>query len=152
MPMSDVFQFYDNCIAMYENVPHTKMGEWEDHDCGTPLPYICKGPVSETNKKPDQAKCHISGVDEAFSPARDSCYFESEDKKTWEDAEADCMSKGGHLLSLQDWTEQNLAFSELNSEAAWIGISNVDVSSKAKYSACFQHFQSRIFSKMISTA
>ena len=112
---------------MYENVPHTRMGEWEDHDCGVPLPYICKGPVSEANKKPERAKCHIDGVDKDFYPARDNCYWESEDEKSWTDAEADCQAKGGHLVSLLDWTEQSLVFSEMVSEAAWLGISNVDV-------------------------
>ena len=37
----------DNCVSMYENAPPNKLGEWEDHDCATPLAYICKGPVSD---------------------------------------------------------------------------------------------------------
>ena len=72
----------------------------------------------------------LQGVaaDAGFTPHRDNCYWESEEKRSWSEAERDCQSKGGHLVSITDWTEQAYAFSSLASQSAWIGISDVDVS------------------------
>ena len=112
---------------MYEGSTSFDLGQWEDYDCSKKLNYICKGSISPDNKKPIAQKCSIKGF-ESYVPYRENCFWESDQPKSWIDAEKDCKLQGAHLASLTDWSEQSFTFSSQRNEASWIGLNNIKVS------------------------
>jgi len=89
--------------------------------------YICKGPASKKNKKPPAPpKCDQDGFESFFS-YNDSCYWESDEKMTWQDAEKTCTDKGAHLVSIMDSREQYYIFSSMSQSDIWIGLHELEV-------------------------
>lgn len=103
-----------------------KVGDWDDHDCDEKLNYMCKGAVSSSNPKPATSKCSLTGF-EKYAPYRENCYWFSSEPKSWEDAEAECIGQGAHLMSILDDSEQAFVFAHMNGEKIWIGLSDVEV-------------------------
>jgi hypothetical protein len=52
------------------------------------------------------------------------CYQLSMSEATWENAEADCYNKGGHLASIHS-VEENNFISKLYSLSTWLGASDI---------------------------
>jgi len=61
-----------------------------------------------------------------FTKFNGECYKWIDEPKSWSDAEDDCKQKGAHLVSIIDPVEQAYVFTELQSNKAWIGLSNKD--------------------------
>ena len=52
------------------------------------------------------------------------CYQLSLNNATWEDAEADCYNKGGHLASVHSLKENNFISQLLPNSTFWLGASD----------------------------
>ncbi|ETN72555.1 lectin C-type domain protein [Necator americanus] len=48
-------------------------------------------------------------------------------RKSWYEAEEDCISWGGHLASISDEQENSFVRGILRAESAWIGVNDVQV-------------------------
>ena len=72
---------------------------WNDVQCSKKNHYICKF---------DASRCEGQ-----FLYFGRSKYFIPGSKKTWEDAEDDCVSNGGHLASIHSKEENDFLYNEL---------------------------------------
>ncbi|RCN51487.1 lectin C-type domain protein [Ancylostoma caninum] len=57
----------------------------------------------------------------------DKEYIFVEDRKSWYEAEEDCLSWGGHLTSISDEHENSFVRGLLQADSAWIGVNDVQV-------------------------
>ncbi|XP_062503580.1 mucin-22-like isoform X2 [Corticium candelabrum] len=74
----------------------------------------------------------VSSCSSGWTLSGSSCYRRFNTKKTWDNAEADCVKRGGHLVSIGSALENTLVYDiegSNNSKIVWIGI-NKDRSSK----------------------
>ncbi|XP_062503252.1 hepatitis A virus cellular receptor 1-like [Corticium candelabrum] len=74
----------------------------------------------------------VSSCSSGWTLSGSSCYRRFNTKKTWNNAEADCVKRGGHLVSIGSFSENTLVYDiegSNNRENVWIGI-NKDRSSK----------------------
>ena len=58
-----------------------------------------------------------------------SCYRHFSDTKTWNDAEADCVIEGGHLVSIESLNENNVVYNLRGTGTSlgddiWIGLND----------------------------
>ncbi|XP_022084628.1 macrophage mannose receptor 1-like isoform X2 [Acanthaster planci] len=115
-----------SCVVMMNN-PYDP-GRWNDVTCSVPRAYLCQSPlVTPGGTPPDLPgnKCSDNRYTQYFA----TCFLmENTYPRTFDDARADCQSKGGNLLSLSDQYEMALLVSALygtypNSPLeAWIGL------------------------------
>ena len=114
---------------MYDNVDNPNFGHWYNEICEMYRPYVCKGPSSPDNPKPQKPKCDIKGY-ENFVPFRNECYWQSSGQGlTWNEAEQACLQKGAQLTSILDWLEQSYLFSHFTNSSFWIGLNGLAVNS-----------------------
>ncbi|XP_064644550.1 macrophage mannose receptor 1-like isoform X2 [Lineus longissimus] len=117
----------EDCVELNPNIG----GYWNDVPCGSTNEiwgvdgYVCKskqGPVAPTTGAPTFPGCSTF-YDLGYGQ---SCYKFVEAKKTFANAEADCLSNSGHLVAVSDASEQAYLSSQLalRSEDYWIGLSN----------------------------
>ncbi|XP_062868150.1 macrophage mannose receptor 1 [Trichomycterus rosablanca] len=97
-------------------------GKWETGNCFKVRPYICKI-LGGQNVKPTAAP--DSHCDQGYLLFGDHCYrFESENVKTFQEAETYCMSQSGHLASLHD--QETVSFLTAHMlTASWIGLNDI---------------------------
>ena len=53
-----------------------------------------------------------------------SCWYLAPEPKTWDEADAYCVERGGHLASIMDIGDQVYLVNYLQQEDNWIGLSN----------------------------
>ncbi|CAL4169922.1 unnamed protein product [Meganyctiphanes norvegica] len=126
----------ENCIEMYDT------GKWNDLNCETKRPYVCKMPASEhpvgpieittPNSTPESEAC---GWDWIENPVSGECYRIETEKLTWWDAISYCHSLHdydyhGHdhdIVSLTTAQEQDFVYSllqdaNMNQPSIWTGL------------------------------
>ena len=104
------------------------IGMWDDGNCTMRHPYMCKTTTSTNNTDPPPSPPMCDESNHAdFAQFNGACYKWINEPKSWSDAEDDCKQKGAHLVSIIDPVEQAYVFTELQSNKAWIGLSNMDV-------------------------
>ncbi|KAL6726587.1 hypothetical protein Aduo_008547 [Ancylostoma duodenale] len=57
----------------------------------------------------------------------DKEYIFVQDRKSWYEAEEDCLTWGGHLTSISDENENSFVRGLLRTDSAWIGVNDVQV-------------------------
>ena len=85
-----------------EDCIHTNWGHgssWNDVPCSYKYNYICKF------SKPKDKDQFVNYGDDRYSI--------SNTKKTWQEAEKDCVSNGGHLASIHSKEENEFIYNEL---------------------------------------
>jgi hypothetical protein len=119
----------EHCVEMYAHNDHD-IGHWNDFPCDNELPYICRVKASEEHHTPpDTKKC----VEEfgTFDKFLDGCYKwhgGDGEAKNWLEAENLCKTYGSsHLASILTVSEQAFVLNEVQSEMAWIGLSDKSV-------------------------
>ena len=120
-----------SCAAVYTTVMGSLTGMWDDTGCGNFTerhPYICKTRASPDNPDPPPPPPACGDSNHAdFYQFNGACYKWVDQPKSWSDAENDCQQMGAHLVSIIDLVEQAYVFTEIQSDKAWIGLSNKQV-------------------------
>ena len=60
-----------------------------------------------------------------YFPAVDSCYFISTVTKSWSNAQSDCVSKGGNLVTIDSSAENTAIGAYFTSSSGWIGFNDI---------------------------
>ncbi|XP_056290315.1 macrophage mannose receptor 1-like [Pseudoliparis swirei] len=115
----------ENCVTIYRG-----MGEWNDINCGTELPSICKRTKSFINTTMAPTTIPTGGCAPEWLTFQGKCYkiFVGDDNKNWQDARKYCIKEGGDLVSITKEREQAfLTMQMLNyNEDFWIGMNDVN--------------------------
>ncbi|XP_052817960.1 macrophage mannose receptor 1-like [Mya arenaria] len=134
------FLLHEDCVRM--DMSYT--GQWDDVRCGDALGYICEfatSPLSATTTAapnalldndgdvhvcPRQVQYYAQTNNSTVGQFNQSCYELLKTRVTWRDADDICKRSGGHLVSINDATEQHYiqAFMSRHGPNAtvWIGL------------------------------
>ncbi|KAM9789405.1 LOW QUALITY PROTEIN: macrophage mannose receptor 1-like [Neosynchiropus ocellatus] len=99
---------------------------WQNAPCSRKLGYICYSAptsLSPTPKPEDDAGFCSS----PWIPYNGHCFLLSRDQKTWLDAQAQCRSQRGDLVSIHNVEEQGFVISQLGygpRDELWIGLND----------------------------
>ncbi|KAM8872531.1 uncharacterized protein ACB058_004460 isoform 1-T1 [Synchiropus picturatus] len=106
-------------------------GKWETTNCFKSLGYVCEMTGGQ-NPKPTSAP--EFSCDPGYLLFGDFCYhFETEDVKNWQDAEAQCVSQQGHLVSFHSQEELSFITAHMPGES-WVGLNDISVEGQYVYS------------------
>lgn len=103
----------DNGIEDCVYVPPS--GKWNDTSCGEQRAAVCECDPAYT--PPPTPACRTADGATVLQGRR---YFLSTMPKTWNDAEAECVAMGAHLVAIGDADENGLIDDQF-SQDAWIG-------------------------------
>jgi len=96
---------------------------WELGSCWEQLPFLCGVPTMERTSTSSPSPCsQLGGVE---TPDMRRCLFVPESSKPWAEAEAECVSHGGHLASVRSLEEHWMVSALRLRQAApepWIGL------------------------------
>ena len=97
-------------------------GKWNDAECGNTKGVLCKAEANPEHENPPPLKtCDEEGLS-GYVRFNGGCYRWGDESKTWSEAEADCSSENGHLVSIWDDLEQAYTFSAVQNVQSWIGL------------------------------
>ncbi|KAM4572931.1 aggrecan core protein isoform 2-T2 [Odontesthes bonariensis] len=74
----------------------------------------------------------VQGCPEGWMEFRGSCYFHSEKRKTWSEAEQRCQEFNSHLVSINSQEEQQFVNS-YGQDYQWIGLNDQDVQNEFRW-------------------
>ncbi|KAM8838454.1 macrophage mannose receptor 1-like isoform 2-T2 [Synchiropus picturatus] len=99
---------------------------WQNAPCSRKLGYICySGPtLQRPTPMPEDDTRFCSSP---WIPYNGHCFLLSRDQKTWLDAQAECRSQRGDLVSIHNVEEQGFVISQLGfgpSDELWIGLND----------------------------
>ncbi|XP_044027304.1 CD209 antigen-like protein C isoform X3 [Siniperca chuatsi] len=82
---------------------------------------------SQLRDEVKQLKDKIEGkrCPEGWTRFRRSCYFKSNEKKSWPDSRSDCRNKGADLVSINNEEEQNFVKELKVNGESWIGLRKI---------------------------
>ncbi|GAV01434.1 hypothetical protein RvY_12147 [Ramazzottius varieornatus] len=103
-------------------------GEWKSAQSATKRGYICKKPVDETltsfNSTNGPDSFTVFPCAKGWSSLAGRCVLISTDKRTWQDANAECKRQGAELFSLRH--KRDLNDSITFPSGSWIGLNSLD--------------------------
>lgn len=118
----------ENCVVTDGN----RANKWDDLDCSTLNRYICQRSPNGNHVTypppftPPNANCGPGWEDVTGS---DSCFSFNPNLLSWQDALADCKSKGGDLASISNAQEQSYISGRtlyFPSDLMWVGANDRD--------------------------
>ncbi|CAL9682123.1 unnamed protein product [Knipowitschia caucasica] len=105
-------------------------GKWETTNCFKSLGYICEMTGGQNPKPTSTPDSHC---DAGYLLYGDFCYqFETDETKTWQDAEAHCTKEQAHLLSVHSEEELGFVTAHMPGEA-WTGLNDINVEGQFVY-------------------
>ena len=103
-------------------------GKWNDAECANTKGVLCKAETNPEHENPPPLKtCDEEGLS-GYVRFNGGCYRWANEPKTWSEAEEDCSSENGHLVSIWDDLEQAYTFSAVQNVQSWIGLKKEPVS------------------------
>ena len=106
---------------------------WEDTSCLNTI-------VQEKKVAP---VCYMDRVcPGGWEPFGGSCYQFYSNRSAWNDAENDCNSKGGHLVSIHSEAEREFIYNLSGNSGIWAGGS--DLATEASYHLLFYLFKGTV--------
>ncbi|XP_023136670.3 macrophage mannose receptor 1 [Amphiprion ocellaris] len=116
-----------HCVAMTSGSPG---GFWDDKVCTEKYAFICEKPrpdISPPTKAPTAPPAHGCADGWSALPHFRHCYklFHKVDysqKKSWEGAYEDCVSRGANLVSIHNQEEENFLALYSKASSKWIGL------------------------------
>ncbi|XP_064597162.1 LOW QUALITY PROTEIN: macrophage mannose receptor 1-like [Liolophura sinensis] len=109
----------EDCVTMYAYGKHS----WNDQLCNFQAQgYVCKSP-----QKPVTSTTVIPGCPPSAYLYEGNCYSFVDTRKSFTDAERQCVSLGGHLATIADKYQQAYLSSELSGLTGqyWIGLKKI---------------------------
>eukprot|EP00058_Branchiostoma_floridae_P019226 XP_002604716.1 hypothetical protein BRAFLDRAFT_80311 [Branchiostoma floridae] len=110
----------EGCVAMSRN------GTWDDTDCSLQLPALCE--ITSATPPPTAPPMFGRCPDDTWLAIGSYCFYveyglanTDQTRKTWYEAEFECVSRGAHLASLHSSEERNAIISRQGSPL-WIGM------------------------------
>ncbi|KAI3374792.1 hypothetical protein L3Q82_021350, partial [Scortum barcoo] len=97
---------------------------WQSSPCTMKLGYICYSAANE--QSPTQA-VETGFCSRPWIPYNGHCFYINRTEKTWSDAQRQCRSEGGDLVSLQNVEDQSFVISQLGyatNDELWIGLND----------------------------
>ncbi|CAG5867752.1 unnamed protein product [Menidia menidia] len=105
-------------------------GKWETTNCFKSLGYICEM-TGGLNPKPTATP--DSHCDHGYLLYGDFCYhFETEAVRSWQEAEARCVSEQGHLASFHSQEELSFLTAHMPAES-WVGLNDISAENHFVY-------------------
>uniref|UniRef100_H3DIA4 Macrophage mannose receptor 1 n=1 Tax=Tetraodon nigroviridis TaxID=99883 RepID=H3DIA4_TETNG len=114
----------ENCVTMYQN-----MGYWNDINCGSELPSICKRSSDFANTTVAPTVVPIGGCPPEWEAFQGKCYkFVVGNNKNWQDARSHCIYHRGNLVSILNQREEAFLTTQMvkYNEDWWIGMSDIN--------------------------
>ncbi|KAL2097652.1 hypothetical protein ACEWY4_006859 [Coilia grayii] len=96
---------------------------WENKLCNKKHGYICQ----KKNTTPVATTGPPVACKAPWIPYAGHCYFLNRTKNTWKEANDQCITGGGHLVSIHNIEEQSFVFSQLGyreTDKLWIGLND----------------------------
>ncbi|CAJ1072734.1 macrophage mannose receptor 1-like [Xyrichtys novacula] len=109
-----------NCAIVEPTVRYS----WQSYPCSKKLGYICYSQAPET--QPTQA-VETGFCSSPWIPYNGHCFYVNRTQKTWSDAQRECRSTGGDLVSVRNVEDQSFVISQLgytSTDELWIGLND----------------------------
>ncbi|XP_007252805.3 macrophage mannose receptor 1 [Astyanax mexicanus] len=105
-------------------------GKWETTNCFKNMAYICKMTGGQNIQPTAAPDFHC---DEGYLLYGNYCYhFEAEMSKTWQEAEAYCVSQSGHLASIPNQETTSFITAHMP-RSSWVGLNDIDQEGQWKW-------------------
>ncbi|XP_054607456.2 macrophage mannose receptor 1 [Nothobranchius furzeri] len=115
----------ENCVTMYKS-----MGFWNDINCGSEHPFICKRSNNFVNTTMAPTTVPQGGCSPEWVSFQRKCYklFTGNNNKNWRDARTYCIQEGGNLVSIANEMEQAFLTTQLlhHNDDVWIGMNDMN--------------------------
>ncbi|XP_067462381.1 macrophage mannose receptor 1-like [Thunnus thynnus] len=97
---------------------------WQSSHCSKRLGYICysEGPQGTPTEDVETGFCSSPWI-----PYNGYCFQLQRTKKTWSDAQRECVNEGGNLVSIRNLEDQSFVISQLGyapTDELWIGLND----------------------------
>ncbi|XP_039998644.1 macrophage mannose receptor 1-like [Xiphias gladius] len=97
---------------------------WQSSPCSKTLGYICysKGVDENPTQAPETGFCSSPWI-----PYNGHCFHLNRTQKTWSDAQRECRSEGGDLVSIRNVEDQSFVISQIgyaSTDELWIGLND----------------------------
>ncbi|XP_074544941.1 macrophage mannose receptor 1-like [Halichoeres trimaculatus] len=109
-----------NCAIIEPAVRYS----WQSSLCSKKLGYICYSKAAE--QQPTQA-AETGFCSSPWIPYNGHCFYLNRTEKTWSDAQRDCRSRGGDLVTVRNVEDQSFVISQLgytSTDELWIGLND----------------------------
>ncbi|CAJ1073005.1 macrophage mannose receptor 1-like [Xyrichtys novacula] len=109
-----------NCAILEPTVQYS----WQSRPCSKKLGYICYSQAPET--QPTQA-AETGFCSSPWIPYNGRCFYVNRTQKTWSDAQRECRSTRGDLVSVRNVEDQSFVISQLgytSTDELWIGLND----------------------------
>ncbi|XP_067385114.1 macrophage mannose receptor 1-like [Channa argus] len=109
-----------NCALLDPAVQYS----WQSLTCSKKLGYIC---YSEKPQETPTQAVHTSFCSSPWIPYNGHCFHLNRTQKRWPDAQRQCRSEGGDLVSIRNLEDQSFVISQLGYESTdelWIGLND----------------------------
>ncbi|XP_063174385.1 lymphocyte antigen 75 [Candoia aspera] len=123
----------NDCVAM-----NADTGDWKSYPCDTPLPYVCKKQVNDTQLDfPDIQNYAETQCESDWYPHNGFCYMLMNSIALWKDANHLCDQNNSSLISIHSLADVELVVTKLHNDTkdkVWIGLINKDTPALFKWS------------------
>uniref|UniRef100_A0A6I8NRT6 Secretory phospholipase A2 receptor n=1 Tax=Ornithorhynchus anatinus TaxID=9258 RepID=A0A6I8NRT6_ORNAN len=104
---------------------------WQNHDCESPLPYVCKKHLNHTKREllaeKNTWKYYPTHCEPSWHPYNGNCYRLQKEEKNWTAALHSCQSIKSKLINMASLAEVEFLVNLLKDEnvsETWIGLSS----------------------------
>ncbi|XP_060543969.1 lymphocyte antigen 75 [Pantherophis guttatus] len=132
--MQDITPLEGNdCAAM-----NADTGDWKSYPCDTPLPYVCKKQVNDSQPDfPDIQNNVETQCESGWYANNGFCYMLKNNMASWNDSYQLCNELNSSLISLHSLADVELVITKLHNDTKdkiWIGLINKDIPALFKWS------------------
>ncbi|KAM3853748.1 lymphocyte antigen 75 [Vipera latastei] len=132
--MQSVFPLEGNdCAAM-----NADTGDWKSYPCDTPLPYVCKKQVNDSQQDfPDNQNNIETQCESGWYAYGGFCYMLKNKAASWNDSYQLCSELNSSLISVHSLADVELVVTKLHNDTKdkiWIGLINKDIPALFKWS------------------
>eukprot|EP00066_Takifugu_rubripes_P017013 XP_011606279.1 PREDICTED: macrophage mannose receptor 1 [Takifugu rubripes] len=114
----------ENCVTIYKS-----MGYWNDINCGSELPSICKRSSNYVNTTMAPTVVPTGGCPPEWEAFSGKCYkFFVGNGKNWQNARSHCLNQRGNLVSILNEKEEAFLTAQMvkYNEDLWIGMNDIN--------------------------
>ncbi|XP_026530150.1 lymphocyte antigen 75-like [Notechis scutatus] len=132
--MQDVSPLEGNdCAAM-----NADTGDWKSYPCDTPLPYVCKKQVNDSQLDfPDIQNNVETQCESGWYANNGFCYMLKNNIASWNDSYQLCNELNSSLISIHSLADVELVITKLHNDTKdkiWIGLINKEIPAFFKWS------------------
>ncbi|KAL7991695.1 hypothetical protein Chor_015951 [Crotalus horridus] len=121
----------NDCAAM-----NAETGDWKSYPCDTPMPYVCKKQVNDSQPDFPDIQNNIE-CESGWYAYSGFCYMLKNKAASWNDSYQLCSELNSSLISIHSLADVELVVTKLHNDTKdkiWIGLINKDIPALFKWS------------------